>query len=308
MIDLAASDVVFLSFDEPNAEAHFAALSAALPRALRVHGVQGFDAAHRRAGEIAASPHVVTVDADNLLTEPAFLDGRFDVAPRDRGSVFSFSARNALNALEYGNGGVKIWPRETLRTLRTHEHARRPEASVDFCWVVSYYQVNRVLSEVHVTATPFQAFRAGFREGVKFNLAGGVLAHDAFPDLPRAEALLRHIGAGNHERLRVWCSVGADVENGDWAMFGARLGCTMTALEGFDHRRIADYDWFRRFWADEILPRWGVGDERRATFLALGQRLRADLGLEIADLDAEASRFFKSAYRGRRAPGPMAVA
>nr|WP_319383226.1 hypothetical protein [uncultured Roseibium sp.] len=303
MLDLSTCDAVFLSIDEPNADVHYARVLEILPHAQRVHGVMGFDAAHRQAGEIGRSDHVITIDADNFLIDDLFFSGTFDVSPRDRGAVFSFSARNVLNALEYGNGGVKIWPRETLVTLRSHESARRREAAVDFCWTTPYFQVNRVLSEVHMTATPFQAFRGGFREGVKFNLADGVLAYEAWPNLPKSEALLQHIGAANHERLRVWCSVGQDTPNGDWAILGARLGCVMTALEDFDHVHVADYAWFETFWQHEILPRWQDPDVRREGTIELGSRLKESLKLEIADLDAAASRFIKSTYRLQRAFG-----
>lgn len=307
ILDVGACDIVFLSFDEPNAGDNFATLEKMYPRARRVHGVKGFDAAHRRAGEVASSQHVLTIDADNVVVDEEFLNGDFEVSAQDTNSVFSFSARNVLNGLEYGNGGVKIWPRDVLLALRTHENAGRAEAAVDFCWTVPYFQVNRVLSEVHMTATPAQAFRGGFREGVKFNLGDGVLAYDALPNMPKRYALPRHIGLANYERLRVWCSVGADVPHGDWAIFGARLGCVLTALEGFDPAKVADYEWFSAFWSDEISPQWSDEAKRSAERIALGQRLNEELGLDIADLDAEASRFFKSTYRGRRAYGPMRV-
>ncbi|MEO0979356.1 MAG: hypothetical protein AAFY24_18970 [Pseudomonadota bacterium] len=303
VLDLSTCDAVFLSFDEPNADRHYTRVLEVLPHAKRVHGVKGFDAAHRQAGEIATSGHVITVDADNLLVDDLFFTGTFDISPKDRGAVFSFSARNVLNALEYGNGGVKIWPRETLVTLRSHENTRRREAAVDFCWTTPYFQVNRVLSEVHMTASPFQAFRGGFREGVKFNLAGGVLAYEAWPDLPKGEALVQHIGAPNHERLRIWCSVGLDSPNGDWAILGARLGCVMTALEHFDHVHVADYGWMETFWQQEVLPKWNDPQARRDKTRELGTRLNEDLALGVADLDAEASRFIKSTYRPQRAFG-----
>lgn len=308
MIRLSDCDVVFLSYDEPNADDHYARLVEAIPRARRVHGVKGFDAAHRRAGETAASVHVVTVDADNILVDPGFLDGSFDVAARDTASVFSFSARNGLNGLEYGFGGVKIWPRTVLTTLRTHERAARREAAVDFCWTVPYFQVNRVVSEVQATASPYQAFRGGFREGVKFNFAEGRLAYEVWPELSRGEALRRHLGPMGLERLRIWCSVGRDVENGDWAIFGARLGCAMTALEGFDHARVADYDWFAGYWTDHVLPRWSDKAAREADAEALLDRLNRELDLGLADLSASASEFFKSLFRPRRGFGPMSVA
>ena len=301
MIDLSRLDVVFLSYDEPNADANFARLAQLVPRAKRVHGVTGFDAAHRRVGEVAETDHVVTIDADNRIVDPRFLSGRFDAAPCDRHCVFSFRARNTHNGLEYGNGGVKIWPRSTLRTLRSHENAAESAAAVDF-WSLPFYQMDRVLSEVHVTTTPEQAFRAGFREGVKLNFAGGALAYDAYPELPRADALRRHVG-GNVERLRIWCCVGADAPNGDWAIFGARLGCATTALDGFDHRLIADFSWMRRYWEETILPRHVDPSARTKAFAALGRRLNAELGLDLADLDPAASRFVRSVHRTRRSYG-----
>ena len=307
MIDLAACDVVFLSFDEPNAEDNFERVRKDVPRCLRVHGVTGFDAAHRRAGEVAGTPHVVTIDADNVLLDPAFLSARFDIAPRDGARVFSFSARNGVNGLRYGNGGVKIWPRDTLRTLQTHENTTNTHAAVDFCWTVPYYQVNRLLSEVSITGSDYQAFRAGFREGVKLNLADGRIAYDVHPDLPRAEALRAHVGPRNLERLRVWCMVGADVLRGDWAIFGARLGCAKAALDGFPVARVADYGWIRRFWDREVAPTCSDDGTRAARSEELRERLNAALNLELDALDAPASAWFKSNYRGHRAYGAMRV-
>ena len=44
---IADIDFIFLSFDEPNAEKNFADLKRKVPWAKRVHGVYGFDAAHK---------------------------------------------------------------------------------------------------------------------------------------------------------------------------------------------------------------------------------------------------------------------
>ena len=45
-------DVVFLSYDEPNADLHYADLCNKVPWAKRVHGVKGSDAAHKAAAEL----------------------------------------------------------------------------------------------------------------------------------------------------------------------------------------------------------------------------------------------------------------
>ena len=46
-------DFVFLSYDEPNAELLYAELLNQIPWAKRVHGVKGFDAAHRACADAA---------------------------------------------------------------------------------------------------------------------------------------------------------------------------------------------------------------------------------------------------------------
>ncbi|MFL4470170.1 hypothetical protein ACERZ8_09910 [Tateyamaria armeniaca] len=307
MIDLARCDVVFLSFDEPNADAHFEDIRTAVPRVQRVHGVKGFDAAHRRVGAVATSEHVIVIDADNVLLDPDFLSSCFDVAPRDLGRVFSFSARNVINGLRYGNGGLKIWPRTTLLTLQTHENAANELGAIDFCWTVPYYQVTRPVTEADVVGSDYQAFRAGFREGVKLNLADGQTAYAAYPDLPRAEALTLHIGPSNMERLKVWCTIGADVERGDWAIFGARLGCVMTALEGFDIEKVSDYGWTDYFWKDRIAPKYADSNVRAAKSRDLLAQINGDLGLDLTEMDAEASQRFKSTFRSQRAYGAMRI-
>ena len=279
MIDLSRADVVFISYDEPKADANFADLKALLPRARRVHGVQGFDAAHRRAAE-GAPDWVFTVDGDNRLTDAAFFDGWLDVAPRDLGQVFSFSARNRLNGLSYGNGGVKLWPRALLENLRSHENTSRRAGQLDF-WTVPFYLISREVSEVCMAETPAQAFRSGYREGVKLCLIRGQAPADAYPKMPLPQAFALHLGEVNLERLRIWCSIGADRPNGDWSIFGARLGAVRTALDAAPPQMIADYPAFERFW-QEIAANYSDAAERSVWSETLAARLDAGPGSSFA--------------------------
>ena len=43
-------------------------------------------------------------------------------------------------------------------------------------------------------------------------------------------------------------TIGRDIENGDWVIYGARLGARMLYIENFDHTVISDYEWFDKFW------------------------------------------------------------
>jgi hypothetical protein len=72
-------DIVFLSYDEPNADLHYADLCNKVPWAKRVHGVKGSDHAHKAAAELAETEWFITVDADNIV-DPKFFDLDLDMA------------------------------------------------------------------------------------------------------------------------------------------------------------------------------------------------------------------------------------
>ena len=62
-----ALDVVFISYDEPNREKHWASLLAQNPFAKRVDGITGFDAAHKAAANIAETDRFITIDGDTTV-------------------------------------------------------------------------------------------------------------------------------------------------------------------------------------------------------------------------------------------------
>ncbi|MGI9437047.1 MAG: hypothetical protein ACR2Q4_19825 [Geminicoccaceae bacterium] len=297
-LDLKALDVVYISYDEPRADQSFAEIQAICPRAKRVHGVKGFDAAHKAAARLANTEHFITIDGDNVDVDPLVLDGSIALPPGYHGCVAAFSARNRLNGLIYGNGGLKVWPRALVLEMRTHENADHQRNATEFCWGMGWYKLDCLASDIEVTTTPFQAFRAGFREGVKLVTPDGLSPREAFPDLPLKEAFGRHVWTGNADRLSVWCSVGADVEHGLFAIYGARLGCAMLHFDDWDPGAINDYEGFKAWWRDVIAERLGLGLDHqtrlRQEIKREGYRLRRGLGLNIADLDAEGSIFYKS--------------
>ena len=304
-LTLAELSVVFISYDEPNADAHFDTLCRHVPGAKRVHGVRGFDAAHRRAAELADTAHVLTVDADNLIRDPAFFAGRFQMPATALARVVSFSAQLFHNGLRYGNGGIKIWPRTLMRSLRTHEASSDGRLAIDFAYRVPYVQAQGCPSLSVVTATPQQAFRAGFREGVRLTIDKGIPARDAHPDLPVAQRLERHLPASVLERLRIWCAVGRDVENGDYAILGARLGCLRAMQDAFDLSVVADFDALAGIWAAEAAPLTNTRAALQARLAQLREDLNATLDLDVTELSPGASGFVKSIYRPKRRLGTI---
>jgi hypothetical protein len=124
----------------------------------------------------------------------------------------------------------------------------------------------------------------------------GAQYHTLHPGETAAEALRRRVSADNLERLRHWCMVGSDVENGNWAIYGARLGCAMAALEGLDRTRVSDFDWVADLWREQARRFDGQTTEFAKASARLADRLNDALSLDLAELDAEASRRAREGY------------
>ena len=219
---VADYDIIYLSYDEPNAEKNYADLCSKVPWAKRVHGVEGSDAAHKACAKLSETDRFITVDADNIINEN-FINQEINFDEHDdlKNSVISWAGYNAVNGLMYGNGGLKCWPKDFVLNMRTHENAdaNNVHAQVDFCWDINYIQMNSCFSTVYNNYTPQQAWRAGFREGVKMALDRGLrVSKEEFAKLHWK----------NLHRLYVWLTVGRDAENGLWAIYGAREGLYKT--------------------------------------------------------------------------------
>ena len=68
-LKIAELDIIYLSYDEPNAEKNYADLLTKVPWAKRVHGVEGSDAAHKACAELSETDRFVTVDGDNTIRQ-----------------------------------------------------------------------------------------------------------------------------------------------------------------------------------------------------------------------------------------------
>jgi len=286
-------DWFFISYDEPNAEKNWALLLDKVPHAKRVHGVKGFDSAHRACGDQAETNRLFTVDGDTVINDNFFSES-IDISEDNEDHVFSWSSINAVNNLAYGNGGLKLWPKEIISNLSSHEFANNTNEAVDFCWDINYNQMNDTVGITYPNASNFQAFRAGFREGVKMSLDQG---HKVKPEEFRFK-----IYSGNMKRLQVWMTIGADVDNGYWSMYGARLGCYMVNLTDWDWAQIKDYDWFEKFWKQHSnLTEKGV----KRKMNTIGKEIRTRLKINVADLQPRESALFKDLWQNPERKGLM---
>ena len=272
-------DFVYISFREPNKEQNWADLKNKVPWAKRVDGVVGFDSAHKAAADMAETDFFISVDGDNIIDE-RFLLQTLDWTKTDKKSVHRWRARNNINGLVYGNGGLVGWDRMTVRDMRTHENAVTEENKIDFCWGVPHENLHNCYSTTVINATPQQAFVAGYREGVKMSTEKGKpISPDEF----------NKIWPTNLRILSTWCTIGADVENGKFAMLGARMGSFYTVVDhpnyDFD---VSDLEGMADYFHLTVKPE-NIDSELEI----FGNSLRQQLDMPIAEYDEDESRFYR---------------
>lgn len=297
-VPLRDLDVIFLSYDEPRCEEFWHDLVEKCPWARRVHGAKGFDLALKEAATLSTTPFFVAIDGDSIV-DGSFFDTTIEGEKLGPSKVISWRGRNVVNGLVYDNGGPKCWPRDLVLSMKSREDFERGVADIHYQgWGFDHWYEAQAICSVHPNGSPYQAFRSGFREGVKLGLVEGRRVEK--------HRFTEEVNPMNFRRLLVWSSVGADSENGLWAIYGARLGCQMANLTDWDIPLIDDYDWFARFWEDEISPLFeGRGDycsrsaygwdrtKLEREIALIGGRLRSDLGLPLVELGVSESRFFK---------------
>jgi len=294
-VNVPDCDVVYLSYDEPNAEKNYADLLTKVPWAKRIHGVEGSDAAHKACAKISETQRFITVDGDNLV-QPEFINQSVTFVPGTdlTRKVISWAGYNSINGLMYGNGGIKCWDRDAVLDMKTHENAEtdNAKAQVDFCWDLDYVQLNDCMSIVENNYTPHQAWRAGFREGVKMCLIEG--------ERPTIKDM-KEIHWKNLNRLYVWCMVGADVSNGLWAIYGAREGYYKTMCTDWDFVNVRDFEWLNSYWNNK--NKLSETDVIHACYdLGLELKSKLDAPIDPEPFSSGQSKFFKQIYRSPARP------
>lgn len=283
-VDVADLDCIYLSYDEPMKEEFWVKIRNMVPWAKRVDGVKGSDAAHKAAAEASDTDRFILIDGDNM-PDPEFFNLTLDMPTQEwEQAVFRWRARNEINGLMYGNGGMSSWTRDFVLNMKTHENTDgRDETVVEFCFDPLYWPMYDCYSTTYPNGSPKHAWRAGFREGVKMCLNKG-----ARPTLAEFRDRVHH---RNLDHLTIWHNVGADAENGAWAMAGARQGTYMTMLTAWDYREVQWFDALEGLWQEaESRDPDSIIDEYE-------DALKTQLDLPMCIMSPDQSGFFKHHYR-----------
>ena len=108
------------------------------------------------------------------------------------------------------------------------------DSVTDFTTSISdnFHPMDEVASWTIINSTPFEAWKAGFRECVK--LSSGLIKNSDTSD--------------SMARLRTWQTVGADVTNGEYCIRGAQAGTqygSYYADDPIELLKINDWEWLR---------------------------------------------------------------
>jgi hypothetical protein len=217
-------DIIFISYNEPQADENFAKLKARFPYAQRVDGVKGIHQAHIAAARKAFTKMFWVVDADAQVLDTFNFDHA--VSDYDLENVHVWRSRNPINDLEYGYGGVKLLP----KSLTQNMDVSKPDMTTS---ISTLFKAMPEVSNITVfNVDAFNTWKSAFRECVKL----------------ASKTIDRQDDVDTNYRLNVWCTRGLDRPFGREAIEGAVQG-KQYGLENKDNnealKMINDFDWLR---------------------------------------------------------------
>ena len=211
-------DIIFISYNEPNAETNFSQLKERFPLAKHVKGVKGIHQAHIAAAKRSFTPMFWVVDADAIVLDTFNFD--YSLVKEEYDIVHVWRSQNPVNGLEYGYGGVKLLPKSLTLNVDVNSTDMTTNISPRF----------KAMEEIsNITAfntDPFTTWRSAFRECCKL-------------------AVLNNEEANS--RLDTWCTI-AIGEFKEFAISGALAGKDYGRKNAADPAALSlinDFDWLK---------------------------------------------------------------
>jgi hypothetical protein len=151
-------DIIFISYDEPNADRNWQNLRKRFPHAKRVHGVKGIANAHIDAAKKASTTFFYVVDADAEILDTF----KFEYKPTEHEAeyVHIWNAFNPAIGMDYGYGGVKLFSKKFFANVTTQ---------LDFSTTLAkgIKLMPEIACVTKFNSDPFRAYRGAFREAAK---------------------------------------------------------------------------------------------------------------------------------------------
>jgi len=214
-------DIVFISYQEPNADENWELLKKRFPTAKRVHGIKGIHQAHIKAAKKCFTKMFWIVDADAVIMDNFNFD--YEVPEHQLDHVHVWTATNPINNLKYGYGGVKLFPRKLTLLVNVN--------STDMTTSISnkFKAMPDIANTTAFNTNPYETWKGAFRECAKL----------------ASKTIKGQIDDETTERLRVWTTVGKDKLLGKYCINGACAGMEFGLSNSSDINLINDFDWLQ---------------------------------------------------------------
>jgi len=153
-------DVVFISYNESNAEENWQRVLEKAPNAIRVDRVKGIFKAHKAAAKLVKTDMFYVVDGDAYIKDNFNFD--FQPSLHNRDCTHIWQAKNPINGLVYGYGGVKLFSTKVMRKARSWKTLDLSTTVIDKLKLID------VVSNITAFDTdPKSVWRSTFRECAK---------------------------------------------------------------------------------------------------------------------------------------------
>jgi len=156
----AVMDVVFISYDEPDAEQNWNILAQRCARAKRIHGVVGMETALEAAADLSSTPWYYAVFAKTRLHEQ--FDFSYVPDRMQQPKNYIFDCINTVNGLQYGHMGVVMYNCRGIRELNQAKNF-----GLDYTLSYAHESVPMVSCYGNFNQTPYHTWRTAFRECAK---------------------------------------------------------------------------------------------------------------------------------------------
>jgi hypothetical protein len=192
-------DVVFISYDEPDADQNWKVLISHCPRAIRVHGVQGMETALEAAANASNTPWYFAVFAKTKIHET--FDFSYVPDYMQQPKHYIFNCLNTVNDLEYGHMGIVMYNSASVKKINAENNF-----GFDYTLSAPHESVPLLSCYGSFNQSPYHTWRTAFRESAK---------------LAYFESLTPTIEGAY--RLNVW-KTHAHGDYAEWCLNGAKDG------------------------------------------------------------------------------------
>jgi hypothetical protein len=212
-------DINFISCGELNSEKNYQHLRSRFPIVKRIRNIAGIHNAHIAAAQQSFTSMIWIVDADAVIDD----NFNFDFLTDKDDTVYVWHSKNPINDLEYGYGGVKLFPRKMLLNVDT--------TTLDMTTSISkYFSVIPIVSNItEFNTDPFNTWKSAFRECVKL----------------ASKSINRQLDEESEFRLKVWCEKGSDRNYGNYSILGANQAKKFVEDNPNDLLNINNFEWLK---------------------------------------------------------------